>query len=155
MSAWLANLLTIPDWSLYAHDALHDPEAFQRVQDAPHPYKGIVDTGAPFQSPWGGLESLGYYELTVIDADPLKVADKVSRLFGRDMSNTVERIRQGMEALKPQATVYHTDDWDQWIGRLYKDHTGLDMDRTRYEALLGLNVQSQYARQLRDEPEQP
>lgn len=143
MSAWLSNLLTIPDWSLYAHDALHDPGKLARLAESLVPIRGIVDTGAGMPSlSGGGLEGIDVESLTVIDADQEVVREKVERFLGKDIE-----VGVGMENLKSRADrVLRFSDWDEWIGDFYKEHTGLDMDWDRYEFLLNLNVQSQLAR---------
>lgn len=138
MSAWLSNLLTIPDWSLYIHEALHRPERMEVLRRADLQYKGCVDTFPV--SHLGGIPRGA--SVTVIDADPEFVKDKLRRFFGKDMSEAFYVLEPAMEELKARSKVYRFEDWDEWIGEFYSEHTGLEMDWDRYRSLLDLNIQN-------------
>lgn len=136
MSAWLSNLLTVPNQSLYAHDILTFPDMVAVMQSLKYPNKGIVDTAAS----WDNLPPC---DLTVIDNDLSVVQEKAERILGHDMSEAVEAMAERMESLKPHARVYHLNDMDEWIQEFYEHHTGLKMDWARYRVLRNLNIQSQ------------
>lgn len=146
MSAWLSNLLTIPGHSLYGHDALHQPDELQKIIDSPLAYKGVVDTSVGFyketiQDDWN---------VTVIDARRELVQARCEKLFGTNMRATLDLLQYVMEDVKDRASeVYHYDEWEDWIRELYEFHTGLPFDEERYNTLLGLNMQSQFAVEMK------
>lgn len=141
MSAWLSNLLTVPGQSLYAHDISPFPELVETIANQPHPYKGFVDTALT-------VENMPECELTIIDNDPETVAEKSKKLTG-DMAKEAIKTRElEMNRLKDYGKVLHMGYMDEWISDLYKEHTGLEMDCSRYHLLKNLNVQSQFAKRL-------
>lgn len=142
MSAWLSGFLTVPHCSLYAHDILSFPDMVQILRSTDYPHLGVVDTAACVDNIPEGAE------VTVIDSDPSRVAQSLGKWLGDDAHRAVDVLHERMEALKPHATVHHTDDREDWIGGLFEHHTGLAMDWGRYRVMMNLDIQSRMARRL-------
>ena len=145
MSAWLSAFLTVPHYSIYAHDLLSMPgmeDMIAVMEELPHPYKGIVDTGAgPDNIPQDAA-------VTVIDNDLDTVREKCRKWLGDDTDKAVAWLHERMEALKDGATVYHLSNMDEWIADFFRDHTGVPMDWARYRIMLNINIQSRMAHAL-------
>lgn len=141
-SAWLANLLTIPGHSLYAHDINDFPDMMATLSNLPYPIKGVVDT-------WITPDTIPG-ELTVIDNDLGSVADGLRHL-NIDPDQVLPPIVENMEAIKPHAErVYHFDQWDEWIEELYEHHTQAGFDYGRYVVLDNLYVESRLAQAMKE-----
>lgn len=140
-SAWLSNFLTIPNKSMYVHDALAFPRLMDHIQETNYPHRGIVAPAAKESLiPEGS-------EIIVIDDDFDRVLKSVNAWLGSDAIANLKKTQEELGKLKLQAThVYDMANIEDWIDLLFEYCTGEEYDELYFKSLSEFYIEGMLAR---------